>query len=157
MPNISIIAKVVQKVCAIDYLLSKYTFLLINPFVQRQNFLIDEDISWMGLLSSSKECTHWPLLSCTLLFKISSIGRGPYIHTVSKIGVYETIINHFLDLICKVFRIRDIMPHDLEILCDTIDMWSFQFRWWSTIALKNFALVTLCIASLWHVFLSRHH
>ena len=40
------------------------------------------------------------------------------------------------------------MPHDLEILCDTIDMWSFQFRSWSTITPKNFALVTLCIASL---------
>ena len=24
------------------------------------------------------------------------------------------------------------MPHDLKILCDTIDMWSFQFRYWST-------------------------
>ena len=40
------------------------------------------------------------------------------------------------------------MPHDLEILCDTIDMWSFQFRCWSTITPKNFALVTLYIASL---------
>ena len=39
------------------------------------------------------------------------------------------------------------MPHDLEILCDTIDMWSFQFRCLSTITPKNFALVTLCIAS----------
>ena len=39
------------------------------------------------------------------------------------------------------------MPHDLEILSDTIDMWSFQFRCWSTITPKNFALVTLCIAS----------
>ena len=66
-------------------------------------------------------------------FKISSIGRGPDIDTVSNIGVYETIINHFLDLISKVFRIRDIMPHDLEILRDAIDMWSFQFRRWSTI------------------------
>ena len=35
------------------------------------------------------------------------------------------------------------MPLDLEIFCDTIDMWSFHFRCWSTIA-----LVTLCIASL---------
>ena len=40
----------------------------------------------------------------------------------------------------------DIMPNDLEILCDTIDMWSFQFMCWSTITPKNFALVTLCIA-----------
>ena len=52
------------------------------------------------------------------------------------------------DLISKVFWIRDIMPHDLEILCDTIDMWSFQFRYWSTITPKNLTLVTLCIASL---------
>ena len=58
MPNISMIEKVVQQVCAIDYLVSKYTFLLINQFMQRQIFLIDEDISRMGLLSSSKECTH---------------------------------------------------------------------------------------------------
>ena len=58
MPNISMIEKVVQQICAIDYLVSKYTILLINQFVQRQNFLIDEDISRRGLLSSSKECTH---------------------------------------------------------------------------------------------------
>ena len=31
---------------------------------------------------------------------------------------------NFLDLISKVFQIRDIMPHDLEILRDTIEMWS---------------------------------
>ena len=58
MPNISMIEKVVQQICAIDYFVSKYTFLLMNQFVHRQNFLIDEDISGMGLLSSSKECTH---------------------------------------------------------------------------------------------------
>ena len=40
----------------------------------------------------------------------------------SKIGVYETIINKFSDLISKLLRIRDIMPNDLEILCDNIDM-----------------------------------
>ena len=40
------------------------------------------------------------------------------------------------------------MPHDLEIFCDTIDMWPFQFRCWSAITHKNFALVTLCIALL---------
>ena len=64
MPNISMIEKVVQQVYAIDYLVSKYTFLLINQFIQWQNFLFDEDISRMGLLSSSKECTHWPLSGC---------------------------------------------------------------------------------------------
>ena len=58
MPNISMIEKVVQQICAIDHLVRKYTFLLINQYVQRQNFLIDEDISRMGLLSSSKECAH---------------------------------------------------------------------------------------------------
>ena len=58
MPNISMIEKVVQQVCAIDYLVSKYTFLLMNQFIQRQNFVIYEDITRMGLLSSSKECTH---------------------------------------------------------------------------------------------------
>ena len=51
------IEEVVQQECAIDYLVSKYTF-LINQFIQRQIFLIDEDISRMGLLSSSKVCTH---------------------------------------------------------------------------------------------------
>ena len=47
------IEKVVQQVSAIDYLVSKYSFLLINKFVQRQDFLIAEDISRMELLSSS--------------------------------------------------------------------------------------------------------
>ena len=51
-------------------------------------------------------------------------------------------------MISKVFWIHDIMPHDWEILCDTIDMWSFQFRCWSTIMSKIFALVTLFIVSL---------
>ena len=64
MPNFSMIEKVIQQECAIAYLVSKYTFLLINQFIQRQNFLIDEDITRMGLLSSSKECTNWPLLGC---------------------------------------------------------------------------------------------
>ena len=45
MPDISMIEKVIQQKCAIDYLVSKYTFLFINLFIQRQNFLIDEDIS----------------------------------------------------------------------------------------------------------------
>ena len=61
MPNITMIEKVDLQVCAIDYLVSKYTFLLINQFVLRQNFLIDEDMFRMGLPSSSKECTHLPL------------------------------------------------------------------------------------------------
>ena len=52
MPGISMIEKVVQQECVINYLVSKYTFLLINQFVQRQHFLIDEDIARMGLLSS---------------------------------------------------------------------------------------------------------
>ena len=42
----------------------------------------------------------------------------------------------------------EISKHDLEILCDTIDMWFFQFTGWSTITPKNFTLVILCIASL---------
>ena len=53
MPNFSMIEKVVQQECVIDYLVSKYIFLLLNQFVQRQNIFIDEDISRMGLLSSS--------------------------------------------------------------------------------------------------------
>ena len=57
MPNISMIEKVVQQVCAIDYPVSEYTLLLINKFIQRHFFLIYEDISRMGLLSSSNECT----------------------------------------------------------------------------------------------------
>ena len=38
MPNFSMIEKVVQQVCSIDYLVSKYTLLLINQFIQRQSF-----------------------------------------------------------------------------------------------------------------------
>ena len=61
MSKISMIQKVVQQVCAIDYLVSKYIFLLMNQFIQMQNFLIDEDISRMGLLSSIKECIRTDL------------------------------------------------------------------------------------------------
>ena len=42
------IEKVVQQVCAIDYLVSKYTFLLINQFIQKKIFFIDVNISRMG-------------------------------------------------------------------------------------------------------------
>ena len=58
MPNISMIEKFVQQDCAIDYLVSKYTFLLINQFIQMQNLLIAEDISRMGLLRRRKGRTH---------------------------------------------------------------------------------------------------
>ena len=56
MPNISMIEKVVQQVCAVDYTLyaSTYTFLFINQFIQRQNFLIDEDMSRMGCWAVAK-------------------------------------------------------------------------------------------------------
>ena len=81
MPNISMIEKVVPEVCAIDYLVSKNT-LLVNKFIQRQNFLIDEDISQMGLLSSSKECITDLFWAEHRFFKISLIGRGPDIDTV---------------------------------------------------------------------------
>ena len=33
MPYISMIEKVIQQICAIDYLVNKYTFLLFNQFV----------------------------------------------------------------------------------------------------------------------------
>ena len=47
VPNISMIEKVVQQICAIDYLVSKYTFLLINQFVQRQIFwLMKISLKW---------------------------------------------------------------------------------------------------------------
>ena len=58
MSNFSMIEKVVQHECDIDNLVSKYTLLLINQLIQRQNFFIDEDISRMGQLNSSKECTN---------------------------------------------------------------------------------------------------
>ena len=59
MLNISMIEKVVQQVCAIEYrIVNKYTFLLITAVYHEANFLIDEDISRMGLLSSSKECMY---------------------------------------------------------------------------------------------------
>ena len=38
MPNISMIEKVVQQERAIDYLVSKYAFLLTNQFIQKQKF-----------------------------------------------------------------------------------------------------------------------
>ena len=63
-------------------------------------------------------------------------------------GVWDYNKTFFFNLISKVFRIRHIMPHDFKKLCDTIDIWSFQFRCWSTITPENFSLVTLCIASL---------
>ena len=53
------IEKVVQQVCAIEYrIVNKYTFLLITAVYHEANFLIDEDISRMGLQSSNKECTY---------------------------------------------------------------------------------------------------
>ena len=54
MPNITMIEKVVQQLCNIDYLVSKYTFLLINQFILRQNLLIDEDISRMRVLTAEQ-------------------------------------------------------------------------------------------------------
>ena len=36
------------------------------------------------------------------------------------------------------------MPHDLEILYDTIDVWFFQIRRYLTIVLKNFA-INICL------------
>ena len=55
MPNISMIEKVVQQVCTVDYIVSKYTFLLINQSVYRPDFFIEEDISRMKQMSSSKK------------------------------------------------------------------------------------------------------
>ena len=41
---------VAKQVCAIDHFIGKYSFLLINQFVQRKNFLILEYIPRMRLL-----------------------------------------------------------------------------------------------------------
>ena len=46
-----------------------------------------------------------------------------------------------------MLRIRYIMPQDLEIYWDIIEMRSFQLRCWSTITRRNLALFTRCIAS----------
>ena len=54
----------------------------------------------------------------------------------------------FLHFISKMFRIRDIMSHNLGFYCDTIDMWSVQLLCWPTLTLKSFALVSQSIASL---------
>ena len=54
----SMIEKVFDQICAIDYLVSENTSLLFNQFILRKDFLIDEDISRMVLPISSKECTH---------------------------------------------------------------------------------------------------
>ena len=73
-------------------------------------------------------------------FLFGSIGRGPDFDTVSKIWVYEIRRKKIVfDLVPKVFRIRDIMSHNLKFLRDTIDTHSFQFKCWSTITPKNFA------------------
>ena len=70
MPNISMIEKVVQLVRAVDYLVRNYTFLLINHFVSRQNFLTDEDISWMWLLSSTEQMGNVQKSVRTFLFRV---------------------------------------------------------------------------------------
>ena len=63
MPNFSMIEKVVQQECAIDYLVSKYTFLLINQFIQRQIFLIYEDILWRFIFTYNVQYKlRFPLL-----------------------------------------------------------------------------------------------
>ena len=54
------IGNVVHQVCAIDYLISKYTFLLINKFIKMEKNLIDEDISleW-GCWAVAKSKMYW--------------------------------------------------------------------------------------------------
>ena len=75
MPNISMIEKVVQQVCAVDYLVSKHRFLLINKFIQRQNFLIDEDISRIGLLSSIAKSAHTNLFWAVHIYRVFQLVR----------------------------------------------------------------------------------
>ena len=67
MPNISMIEKVIQQLCAIDFLVSKYTFLSINQFIQRQKFLIDEDIIFptVDLWHCCVCCTRSGVTHCT--------------------------------------------------------------------------------------------
>ena len=43
-------------ICAIDHIVSKYTVLLINQFVQRQIFLIDEDITIIIIIKNGRQC-----------------------------------------------------------------------------------------------------
>ena len=69
MPSISMIEKVVQQVCAIDYLVSKYTFLLINQFIQRQIFLID--LKYLSNGDAEQQQRVYALL-CMLLAEMPS-------------------------------------------------------------------------------------
>ena len=47
MPNISMVKKVIQQVCAIDYIVSKHTFLLINQFIWGKNiWLMKISLEW---------------------------------------------------------------------------------------------------------------
>ena len=46
----SVSANVIKQVCAIDHFIGKYSFLLINQFIKRVNFLIKENIPRVRLL-----------------------------------------------------------------------------------------------------------
>ena len=39
----SVSENVTKQVCAIDYFIGKYSFLLINQFIRRENFLINQN------------------------------------------------------------------------------------------------------------------
>ena len=45
---------VTKQVCAIDHFIGKYSFLFINQFIKRENFLIYENILLVRLLRGGK-------------------------------------------------------------------------------------------------------
>ena len=147
MPNTSLVEKVVQQVCARDYLVSRYVpgiilsagmcqglscqqvcarDYLLSRYVCARDYLVSRyvlgiilsagmhfcwliglsmgNIFWLkniylkhGAASRRKACTYLSLFICTYIWDLNlfDIGSGPDIDTVSKIGVYETIINKF--------------------------------------------------------------
>ena len=50
----SVSENVTKQVCAIDHIIGKYSFLLINQFIKRENCLIYENIPRVWLLRGGK-------------------------------------------------------------------------------------------------------
>ena len=50
----SVSENVTKQLCAIDHFIGKYSFLLINQFINRENFLILKNIPLVQLLRGGK-------------------------------------------------------------------------------------------------------
>ena len=97
MPDISMIEKVVRQVCAIS-LPCKQVYRLDDSSVYSEAiFLFIRIYLWNGAAEHLQRMyTHRLLLGCIYIGFLNLFeGRGPGINTVSKIGVYETIMSKF--------------------------------------------------------------